>query len=101
MQLPHLPVAEAHTEHPKANALDSQQWPPKQAALAHQSSVEHVPPVGWLFFGEHVEAALTEYSAWAQQRLPTHESLTHQLSAEHVAPVGWLFFSEHVEPALT
>ena len=54
-----MPVDEAHTEHPKANALDSQQWPPKQAALAHQSSVEHVAPVGWLFFGEHVEAALT------------------------------------------
>ena len=54
-----MPVEEAHTEHPKANALDSQQWPPKQAALAHQSSAEQVAPAGWLFFAEHVEPALT------------------------------------------
>ena len=53
-----MPVETAHTEHPKANAADAQQWPPMQAALAHQSLAEQVAPEGWLFFAEHVESAL-------------------------------------------
>ena len=106
--------------HPVAYAVDTQQCPPTQDALAHQSLAEHEAPAGWLFFSEHLKSASRKWldrqvrhfpleeshteqseanAVDAQQRPPTQEALAHQLLAEHKAPAGWLFFNKHLASA--
>ena len=55
-QVPHLPVVASHFEHPVEYALDTQQWPPTQMALAQWPGAEQVAPAA--SFAEHLESAI-------------------------------------------
>ena len=55
-QTPHFPFVASHFEQPVAYALDTQQKPPTQVALAQWSGAEQVAPAA--FFAEHLESAM-------------------------------------------
>ena len=67
----------SHTAHPGVYALDRQQWPPSQMALAHQSGAAQIAPALRLFFAGHLNSALRKWLAAQVLHFPLEPHVEH------------------------